>query len=134
MCLGSRMYHFYVQSSRFVSGWVYFDGLCQPKVRSSSDFVSILRIWDSSIRRSTLRLWALGGATSYTVAACAHSPPLVGNLGKYKNSVELGINLRYKLTVFVILDFSEIFYSEKTILKVNILMTGIIQPTSILLN
>ena len=35
---------------------------------------------------------------------------------------------------FVILDFSEIFYSEKPILKVDILMTGIIHPTFILPN
>ena len=35
-------------------------------------------------------------------------------------------DLRCKLTEFVILDFSESFYSEKPILKVNNLMTGII--------
>ena len=36
-----------------------------------------------------------------------------------------------KLTEFVILDFAENFYSEKPILKVKILMTGVIHPTFI---
>ena len=36
------------------------------------------------------------------------------------------MNLRCKLSKFVILDFYEIFYSEKPISKVNILMTGIV--------
>ena len=42
--------------------------------------------------------------------------------------------MRCKLTKFVILDFSEIFYSKKPILKANILMTGIIPPTYIIPN
>ena len=44
-------------------------------------------------------------------------------------SVEYEINPRCKLTEFVILDFFELFYSEKPILKVNILMIGIIHLT-----
>ena len=48
-----------------------------------------------------------------------------GKISQY--TVEKEINPRCKFTKFVILDFSQIFYSEKPILKVNILMTGMIQ-------
>ena len=50
------------------------------------------------------------------------------------HTVEWEINLRCILTKFVILNFSDIFYSEKQILKVTFLMTGIIYPTFIKLN
>ena len=50
------------------------------------------------------------------------------------NTLEKEINTMCKLTEFVILDFHEIFSSEKTILKVYILMIGIIHPTFIILN
>ena len=50
------------------------------------------------------------------------------------DTVEKEINQRCKLTEFVILDFSEIFYSEKPIMKVNILMTGTIHPSFTILN
>ena len=48
------------------------------------------------------------------------------------HTVEYEITPRCKLTKFVIMDFSEISYSKKTILKVNILMTGIILQTFII--
>ena len=48
--------------------------------------------------------------------------------------VEKKINLMCKLTQFVILDFFEIFYSEKLILKVSILMTVIVYPTFLIPN
>ena len=42
------------------------------------------------------------------------------------------VNPRCKFTKFVILEFWEIFYSEKSILKVDIRMAGIIHLTFIL--
>ena len=49
-------------------------------------------------------------------------------------NVEMEINPRCKSTEFVILEFSEIFYYEKPIQKVNILMTGIIHANFIIPN
>ena len=47
---------------------------------------------------------------------------------KFHFTVEKEINQSCQLTKFIILDFSKLFYNEKPILKVNILMTGCIVP------